>query len=164
MVAAIVCFDKNYGIGKNGSLLFRCKEDMKHFKSLTEENVIVAGRKTYESFDVKPLPNRTNIVVTRGLKGIQDDGSYACDLEEAKELLEKFGSELGIYIVGGGQIYKELLPYCDFIYATEVDFSFDNVDTYFPNLSEMPEWEKTKTKDPKVHNGYVYRYCTYRRK
>ena len=65
MIAAVVCVDKNFGIGYKNSLLFHCKEDMRHFKEITTGGIVIVGRKTYESFPVAPLPDRFNIVVTR---------------------------------------------------------------------------------------------------
>jgi len=69
-----------------------------------------------------------------------------------------------MFVIGGESIYKELLPYCDTIYVTKVDYAFENVDTYFPNLENVPEWEIESVSEIKEYNNLKYKFCTYIRK
>ena len=117
----IVNVDKNWAIGLGSKLLVRIPQDMKYFRSMTTGHVVVMGRKTLESFpESKPLPNRANIVLTRD-QGYQAPGAVVVhSMEELKEELEKYPGE-EIFVIGGGQIYRELLPLCDKAYVTKVD-------------------------------------------
>ena len=72
--------------------------------------------------------------------------------------------EYNIFVIGGGQIYKELLPYCEYVYVTKVFNCYDNADTYFPNIDEMQEWEMKSASEIKEHNGIEYQFCEYRKK
>lgn len=166
MIAAIVCADKNWGIGYNGDLLVKIPEDMKHFKELTMGETVIMGRKTYDSLPVKPLPNRENIVITRTLN---NSDCYCYTLEQTKNVLnfvincDDTVKINNMFIIGGGQIYKELLPYCEKVYVTEIDHEFENVDTYFPNLDEMPDWWLIERSEEKEYNGIKYRFSVYER-
>lgn len=169
MISAIVCVDKNWGIGYQGKLLTHIPDDMKFFKEMTTNNVVIMGRKTYESLTIKPLPNRTNIVVTSKSNNIKnEDGTMFVSMEFIKRYLETLSpiSPINYYIIGGGQIYKELLPYCHTAYVTKINCSYKNVDTYFPNLDEMKDWEEWIDEDDKnrEYYGLEYKFCVYERK
>lgn len=168
MISAIVCVDKNWGIGYNGDLLVHIPEDMKFFKKKTINNVVIMGRKTYDSLPIKPLPNRINIVVTSkidGMTNIDEDGTIFVTIDFIKAFLGTLSaySPLDYYIIGGGQIYNELLPYCNTSYVTKVDYAFEDVDVYFPNLDNKEEWEITKDGKEKSYNGIEYNFCTYKK-
>lgn len=169
MIAAIVAIDANYGIGGNNELLTRIPEDMKMFKEITTGGSIVVGSRTYESFPKKPLPDRTNIVVTRKCRKnpkLQKDGSMKANMKHIKQWLSTqsvINDNDGVYVVGGGVIYKELLPFCERAYVTKILHAFDNVDTYFPNIDEMPEWEMVSASEIKEYNGLQYQFCVYDR-
>ena len=168
MIACIACIDQNYGIGKNNELLVRIPEDMKHFKKLTNNGSIIMGHKTYDTLPKKPLPDRTNIVITTKVKRPkpQKDGSIFSDMEHIKTWLSNenvIKENNGIYVIGGGIIYSQLLPYCERIYLTKVLHSYENVDTYFPNIDNMSEWEMTEESEVKEHNGIKYQFCIYDR-
>ena len=123
--------------------------DQKFFRQETSGHVVVMGRKTLESFPGGlPLKNRTNIVLTRK-ENYDGHGAIVVHTEEALlEELKKYEDD-DIYVVGGGQIYEMLLPYCNLIHVTKIDFSYE-ADTYFPNLDEMPEWEVTAESEEPV--------------
>ncbi len=134
MISIIACLGKNNAIGRDNKLLWHIPDDLKHFKKITTGNVIVMGRKTYESIG-KPLPNRTNIIITRD-KQYRADGcliKHSLDkiIEEAKTYKDK-----EIFIIGGGQIYEQALPYTDKLYLSIVDDKPD-ADTFFPDYSEF---------------------------
>jgi dihydrofolate reductase len=166
MISAIVCVDKNWGIGSKGDLLIKIPEDMKFFKNMTANGMVIMGRKTYDSLPIKPLPNRTNIVITSEKnKTPESADTFYISMEFAKmylSTLPKTACER--YIIGGGTIYKELLPYCDTVYVTKVDYAFENVDTYFPNLEQNKEWEMTVNGEEKEYNELKYKFCTYKRR
>lgn len=169
MISAIVCVDKNWGIGYQGELLTHIPEDIKFFKEMTTNNVVIMGRKTYESLPVKPLSNRTNIVITSKVNGkeINKDGVMFVSMDFIKTYLETLSpiSPIDYYIIGGGQIYKELLPYCHTSYVTKVNCAYKNVDTYFPNLDEIKNWEEWVEEDNKSrwYYGVEYKFCVYER-
>lgn len=124
------------------------------------------GRKTYESLPSRPLPYRTNIVVTSKIDKhckIDENGTIFVSIDFIKTYLQTLSLESPIdyYVIGGGQIYKELLPYCNKAYVTKVNFAFENVDTYFPNLDEQEKWETTDDGEEKEYRGTKYRFCVY---
>lgn len=136
-VSILVAYDRNRAIGHGNKLPWHLPEDLKRFKALTMGHHIVMGRKTFESIG-KPLPGRTNVVITREL-GYLAEGSIVVDsLERALEVA-KDDSE--IFILGGAQIFLQMLPFCDRIYATEIDAAFD-ADTYFPEF-DTASWTET---------------------
>lgn len=166
MISAIVCVDFNWGIGSKNNLLAHIPEDMKFFKQQTENNIVIMGRKTYDSLPVKPLPNRTNIVITHmnSHPQLQREGLIHSNMEFIKSWLsqkEAINESMNIYVIGGGTIYKELLPFCERVYITKVFRVYGNADTFFPNIDKMPEWEMTSASDIKEHNGIYYCFCVY---
>ena len=165
MVSAIVCVDSNWGIGSNGDLLIRIPEDMKHFKKLTTGNVVVMGRKTWESLPNKPLPNRLNLIVTSKERTVDFMTAYI-NIEEAlvRARMASKDPEDEWFVIGGGQLYKELLPICNKVYVTKVNHAYQNVDTYFPNIDNIPEWEMESASEIKEYNDVEYQFYTYRKK
>lgn len=165
MVSAIVCVDQNWGIGYKGKLLANIPEDLKRFKKLTTGNVVVMGRKTWESLPNKPLPDRLNIIVTSGERTI-DFMTVSIEIEEAiiRAKAASKDPEDEWFVIGGGQLYKELLPLCDKVYVTKINHSYENVDTYFPNLEESKEWEMTIDEEEKEYCGTKYKFCVYEKR
>lgn len=156
----ILVADNNWAIGKNGNLLARLPEDMKRFREITTGHTVVMGRKTYESFPKRPLPDRVNCVISRTQKGIEGAevfGSVEDFLEYAKEIKDE------IFVIGGGEIYRQLLPYCDKAYITRVYESFEG-DTFFTDIDALPEWEAVKSSDIIETNGFKIRFIDYVRK
>lgn len=168
MIAAVVCIDKNFGIGNKGELLVNIPEDMKSFKKITSNGAVIMGRKTWDSLPKKPLPDRTNIIITRKCKKnpkVQADGTIHSNMKCIKAWLAQkdvIDNNNGIYVIGGGQIYSELLNSCERIYITKV-FTESDADTYFPNIDEKPEWELTEASEVKEHKGIQYQFCIYDR-
>ena len=113
----IVSVDQNLGIGANNNLLFSFKEDMKHFKNVTTDGVVIMGRKTFESLDSKPLPNRTNIVLTHqtDLKGV----TCCSSVQEILDICDRLDKKT--FVIGGEKVFKQMLPYCDGGYITFVN-------------------------------------------
>lgn len=168
MISAIVCVDNNWGIGYKGKLLANIPEDMKFFKETTSGNIVVMGRKTWDSLPKKPLEKRMNCVITSKVDSVEynrDDNYYLMNLDCAKDIFPILSRhDLDIFIIGGGVIYKELIPYCDNIYLTKILHSYDNVDTYFPNIDDLSEWEMEYKSEVKEHNDIKYQFYTYKKK
>ena len=167
MISAIVAVDENWGIGFNGELLEKIPEDMKWFRLLTHERTILMGRKTWDSLPKKPLPDRLNLVITRGERKF-DNMTIFINMEEAKVRAREASKDHDDewFVIGGGQIYKELLPFCDRVYVTKIFKSHKNVDTYFPNLDEPEEWNTWKVvhqSKTKVYNDIMYQFWIYDR-
>ncbi len=160
---AIVAVDKNWGIGANNKLLVSIPADMKFFRQETTGKVVVMGRKTLETFPNKrPLPNRTNIVITRD-KNYQAAGAIIVhSIEQLMEELKKY-EEQQIYVIGGGKVYEELLPYCNMVHVTKIDYAYE-ADTYFPNLDEKPEWQVTQSSGEQTYFDLEYEFLKYERK
>ena len=164
MVSAIVAVDNNWGIGYNGKLLERIPEDLKYFKELTNNNVIVMGRKTWNSLPVNPLPNRTNIIITRNpIHFTTINGAFRQSLEHTVKDMVAMKNDFNWFVIGGGQIYKELLPLCDRVYVTKIFKDHENVDTYFPNLDESNEWSPAFCGPIQTYNDLSYQFWEYDR-
>lgn len=159
----IAAADETWGIGRDGGLLTHLPGDMKYFRETTRGKVVVMGRKTLESFpDAKPLKNRVNIVLTRN-PDYRPEGVIVCHgVEEALELLKQYPRE-DIFIIGGGMIYREFLPYCKKAYITHIFSSFD-ADTDFVNLDKAPDWEVESVGEMQEHDGIRYEFRIYARK
>ncbi|MFB6175133.1 MAG: dihydrofolate reductase [Candidatus Nanohalobium sp.] len=142
----IAAVSENNAIGKNGDIPWNIPEDMKHFKETTMGHPIIMGRKTYQSFPdpVRPLPGRTNIVLTRSDFRPEDESvKTANSLEEAYNKAEELDNKA--FIIGGATIYKEALEDADKMILTEVHREIDG-DTFFPNWDE-DNWEETKREE-----------------
>ena len=162
MISAIVAVDNNWGIGFNGDLLEHIPEDLKYFKALTDGNVIVMGRKTWDSLPKKPLKNRLNIVITSQERHF-DDMTAFIPFEEAVSRMKYLDNDDNWFIIGGGQIYKELLPFCDRIYVTKIFKDHDNVDTYFPNLDALVDWAPAACGPIQEYKDLTYQFWQYDR-
>ena len=170
MISAIVAVDENWGIGYQGQLLEHIPADLKHFKELTQYNVVVMGRNTWESLpkkDVLPrLPDRINIIVSNSMVsngGISILGNLtvAMPLEGTLDYIK--ACDMDIFVIGGGQIYNALLPYCDRVYVTKIYASHDNIDTFFPNLDESKEWNAIEEDSMASYNDIKYQFWRYDR-
>ena len=159
----IVAVDKNWAIGYNNDLLVSIPADKKFFRTETVGKTIIMGRKTLESFpNGQPLKDRKNIVITRKKDYNCKDVTVVHSIEEALELVKDVPTE-DVYVIGGGEIYKQMLPYCNLAHVTKIDYAY-RADTYFPNLEENPEWELTGISDEQTYYDLVYEFCRYERK
>lgn len=162
MISAIVAVDNNWGIGYNGNLLEHIPEDLKYFKELTSGYTVVMGRKTWDSLPKKPLHNRFNVVITSQERHFEEMTAFI-PFPEAVSHLKHSPKEDDQFIIGGGQIYKELLPYCDRVYITKIFKNHDNIDTYFPNLDNMKEWTLSSLSKIYNYNDIRYQFQIYNR-
>ena len=161
MISAIVAVDNNWGIGFNGDLLEHIPEDLKYFKQLTTGHNVIMGRKTWNSLPTKPLPNRGNYIISSLEPRIIDKHTIRFHMEDAMNYLNYTQDD--VFIIGGGQIYKELLPFCDRVYVTKINKSYENVDTYFPNLDKSDEWAPGMCSSIKEYKDLTYQFWQYDR-
>ena len=162
MIAAL---GENRVIGRNNELVWHLPDDMAYFMRTTTGHHVIMGRKNFESIPEKfrPLPRRTNIVMTRQ-RGYEAPGAFVVhNLEEALHMAEKNG-ENEAFIIGGGEIYKLGLSHADVLYLTEINASFEG-DAYFPEV-DFSNWEETS----RVHHPnddrhkYAFDFVIYHRK
>lgn len=159
----IVAVDKNWAIGYKGKLLISIPEDMKFFRETTTGHTVVMGKNTLLSFpNSKPLKNRNNIVIALEKDFTVEGATTVYSIEEALDEIKKYDSS-DVYVIGGGSIYKQLLPYCDKAYITYIDHSY-SADTFFPNLDEDDEWEITSESEEQTYFDIEYFFRTYERK
>jgi dihydrofolate reductase len=147
MITLIAACSENRVIGKDGTLIWHIPEDLKRFKKLTLGNPIVMGRKTYESIG-KPLPGRTNIILSRD-KNLRIDGCLVYN--KISDILEIFEKN-NIFVIGGGEIYKQFLDKADRIELTLIHKNFDG-DTYFPEIGnnwQVVESQKSTFEDTDI--------------
>ncbi len=160
-ISIIVAIAANNAIGKDNDLLWHISKDLKRFKQLTDGHFIVMGKRTYFSLPKRPLPNRTNMVIT-DVPGEQiDDCLMAYSIEDA---IEKMDRESENFIIGGGSIYRQFIPYADKLYITRVFKEFE-AETFFPEIP-LNEWKLTEKQvvndDPQ--NDFTYSFEIYERK
>ena len=158
----IVAADERGGIGKNGGLLVRIPADMKYFREKTLGKTVIMGRATLESFPGgKPLPKRRNIVLSRTLP--EGDAYEVCrSIEELMELTASDNTD-DLFVIGGGQIYDQLLPYCNEALVTEIRGVFD-ADARITLPRDLPDWDKAAESDTIEENGVSYVFTVYRRR
>ncbi len=134
-ISIIVAIADNGAIGKGNKLLWHISEDLRYFKKVTTGYPVIMGRKTWESLG-RPLPGRRNIVISRSLKSLSGAEVFS-SLEESLEVLKDFNGE--IFIIGGGEIYRQALPIAQKLYLTRVHITAADADTFFPAISP-DEW------------------------
>lgn len=161
-ISIIAAIAKNRAIGKKNTLLWRISEELKRFKKITTGHPIIMGRKTFESIG-RPLPNRTNIVVTRNpnykAAGVLVTDSLDAAIEKAKNNPPEGGDSREIFIIGGGQIYEQAIKLADKLYLTIVEGEYE-ADTFFPDYSEF---DKVVYEESRVSEGYKYKFLELER-
>ncbi|MCM3162995.1 dihydrofolate reductase [Metabacillus litoralis] len=161
MISLLVAMDTNRLIGKDNQLPWHLPQDLAYFKKTTLNHKIVMGRKTFESIG-RPLPGRVNIIVTRDQNYSQEGCLVLHSIEDIKELSEQTEEE--IFVIGGAEIFQQILPYSDRLYITHIHHEFEG-DTYFPKTNEE-EWEMVKSekgiRDEK--NPFDYEFVVYEKK
>ena len=156
----IVAVYDDWGIGCCGTQPIALSADRKFFREMTKGAMVIAGRKTIADFPgQKPLPGRVNVALTRTVKEIP--GFTVCASTE--EVLELAKTAERAMVIGGGSIYRQMLPYCDTAYITKVHTTTES-DTYFPNMDEMEDWYIAETMMSGEENGIAYEMLLYRRK
>lgn len=131
MISLIAAIGKNNELGKNNTMLWHMPADMKHFKEMTTLHAVVMGRKTFESLD-KALPNRRNIVISRDANYRKEGVEVVHSLSEALNLFPNQNEE--VFIIGGGELYKETMSIADKLYITHIEAEDKNADVFFPEI------------------------------
>lgn len=146
-VAIVAALSQNHVIGKDNQLLWQLPADMAHFKDLTSGHAVIMGRKTYESLPprFRPLPNRLNIVLSRQ-PGEDQDGKliWTDNLQDALAIAKKDATAKNqeqVFVIGGGEIYKQSLPFTDRLYLTHVAADYDG-DAFFTDDYKKIQWHE----------------------
>ena len=161
MISIIVAIAENYAIGKKGDLLCHMPADLKHFKEITSGQTVLMGERTFFSLPKHPLPNRRNIVLT-DVPGKTFEGAEAVySIDEAIELGERQkvnGEE--VFVIGGGMVYRQMMPLADKLYITHIHHSWEDADTFFPQI-DPAIWEQTSAERHEADdkNPYAYTFC-----
>lgn len=155
----IVAVYDDWGIGKDGTQPVALSADRKFFRQTTRGATVIVGRKTLADFPGgQPLPNRVNVVLTR--QDVQIPGVVICHSPEEAESFAR-GAER-VMVIGGGSVYKQMLPMCDTAYVTKVHACPES-DTFFPNLDADPQWTLAEVLQSGEEDGIRYEMCLYRR-
>lgn len=155
-ISIVVAVGENNAIGRNGDLLWRLPKDMQFFKETTIGHNVLMGRKTYESIPPKfrPLVGRVNIVVSRQ-QGYEAPGCRVVANVDEAIAFANANEEDELMVIGGGEIYRQLFDRADRIYLTKVKHSFDDADTFFPQLSAS-RWEVKQVQKHYADDKHAY--------
>ena len=156
LIAAVYA---DWGIGRDGTQPVALSADRKFFRETTRGATVIVGRRTIEDFPgKKPLPGRVNIALSRGV--VEIPGFTLCrSPEEAAELTKNAGK---VFVIGGGSVYRQMLPLCSQAYVTKVHAT-PKSDTFFPDLDRDPQWKCTGILRSGSENGIDYEMCLYER-
>lgn len=155
----IVAVYDDWGIGKDGTQPVALSADRKFFRETTKGAMVIVGRKTLADFPGgRPLPNRMNVVLTR--QNIEIPGVEVCNSPEEAAKLAKTASKA--MVIGGGSIYRQMLPMCDTAYVTKVHAKPES-DTFFPDLDAAPDWRVEQVLQTGEENGIAYEMLLYKR-
>ena len=162
MISIIVAIAENYAIGKKGDLLCHMPADLKHFKEITSGKTVLMGERTFFSLPKHPLPNRRNIVLT-DVKGKTFDGAevvYSID-----ELVAQVPANEEAFVIGGGMVYRQMMPLADKLYITHIHHSWEDADTFFPEI-DAAVWKRLSAERHSADdkNPYDYTFAEYGRR
>lgn len=160
-ISMIAAMDKNRVIGADNDMPWHLPDDLKFFKANTVNKPVIMGRKTFESIGSKPLPNRRNLVITRN-DAYEANGAEV--FHSAEEALKSCKSEVEIIIMGGGQLYAQMMPFANKLYVTLVDAEVEG-DTIFPEWL-TDEWQEISKEwhDKDERHAYAFEFVTLIRK
>lgn len=159
MISIIVAIGENYAIGKQGDLLCHMPEDLKHFKQITSGHTVMMGERTYLSLPKHPLPNRRNIVLTDVQGKTFEGAEMAYSLDEMQALVRP---DEEAFVIGGGMVYRQMMPRADKLYITHIHHSWEDADTFFPEIKDT-EWvlKSAERHSADEHNPYDYTFAEY---
>lgn len=153
---AIVAVSQSWGIGKGEDLLFRLPSDLRRFKAMTTGHTVIMGRKTLDSLPGgKGLPHRRNLVLSRQSDFAPDRAEVIHSVEDILKTAED-----DAFVIGGQQVYEQLLPYCARVHVTKV-LSDPEADAFFPDLDKLPEWKVASAGEMLTENGLSFQYVEY---
>ncbi len=157
----IAAADINWGIGKDGGLLDSIPEDMRFFREKTMGKVVIMGKTTFLSFPgKKALPKRTNIVLTHDKSFNAEDIIVCSGMEEAIDEAKKIASSEDIFFIGGEQVYREAVKFCDTAYITKIDKLYD-ADRFLVDFDSLTDWEIKTEEMQKTEKGIYITFTTY---
>lgn len=163
MISIIVAISQENAIGKNGQLLCHLPSDLQHFKQITSGKTVVMGERTFFSLPKHPLPNRKNIVLTDVPNKTFEGAQSVYSIEEIVDLFSKTDEE--IFIIGGGMVYRQMMPFADKLYITHIHHSWPDADTFFPEIdSNIWTLTQNETMSADDKNPYDYSFAEYIRK
>ncbi len=155
----ILVMDNDCAIGRGGDLLCRLPADMKHFRETTKGSTVIMGRKTYESFPKRPLPDRENLILSRTMENAEGARIF----KDIDSLMEYVKDKKKVFVIGGGEIYKQLAPYCNEALITRVYENFGG-DVFFEDIEHSPEWKLEEASVVMETLGRNIRFFRYVRK
>ena len=156
----IVAVYDDWGIGRDGTQPIALSADRTFFRETTRGSLVIAGRRTIDDFPgKKPLPGRINVALTR--QDMEIPGFTVC--HSPAQVLELAKNHKRAFVIGGGSVYRQMLPYCDRAYVTRVHTTPES-DTFFPNLDEDPQWYLAETLQSGEESGIFYEMLLYKRK
>lgn len=159
----IAAADANWGIGKDGGLLVHLPGDLRYFKEKTSGKAVIMGRATLESLPGgKPLPNRTNIVLTSQTDFAKEGCIVVHDMDELAAVCADYAPE-NMMVIGGEQIYMQLIRQCERLFITKI-FEIYDADKHLMNVDKMRSFELVWESDVQEENGVQYQFLEYRKK
>ena len=172
MISIIVAIAENYAIGKKGDLLCHMPADLKHFKDITSGKTVMMGERTFFSLPKHPLPNRRNIVLTdvagktfEGAEAVYSIDEMVKKVESRKTATSSLKVESEeAFVIGGGMVYRQMMPLADKLYITHIHHSWEDADTFFPEINPTI-WE-VEDRSEMMHDelcGLDYEFVTYKR-
>ena len=161
-IKLIVAIDLHFGLGKNGNLLLKIPEDLRLFKQFTIGNVVLMGRKTFDSIGCKPLPGRINIVISSAKKFENDEVTIFDNMETAIEYSKRNFPDKDLYIIGGGQIYEQGIKYADELILTRYNKVYEDADTYFP-VDIMDNFSEADVIMEGIYEGIEFKTAVFTR-
>jgi len=154
MLSIIVAIAENYAIGKKGDLLCHMPNDLKHFKQVTSGHTVIMGERTYLSLPKHPLPNRRNIVITDNPAFAEPGCEIVHSIEQAVQAVH---ADEEAFVIGGGMVYRQMMPLADKLYITHIAHSWEDADTFFPVI-DPAIWQQTAAEHHEADADHPYPY------
>jgi len=168
LISIVLAVSTNGVIGRDGDMPWKLSTDLKRFKALTLGKPLVLGRKTFESFGSRPLPGRPHVVISRSAEIVMPMVETVRSLEEGLERAREIAEDTGvdeIFVIGGGEIYRQALPLADRLYVTHVEAEIADGDTFFPPVDLDVFGPVAEERFPAgERDSFPTRYAIYRRK
>lgn len=157
----IVAVNENFGIGKDGKLLYSLSKDMNYFKEKTKGKIVIMGDKTLESLpNGKPLEKRTNLILSNNPNLVVKNAQIFNDLESLLKHVSTLPED-DVFVIGGAMVYELLLPYCKKAYITHI-YDTKEADRFFPDITQMPNWILVEKGPIQTENNISFAFCIYK--
>ena len=159
MLSIIAAISEENAIGKGGELLCHLPNDLRHFKEITLGGSVIMGSATYLSLPRRPLPKRQNIVITSRQDAVFEGADVAHSIEEALQMVREVEEA---FVIGGGSIYRQMMPLADKLHITHIHHSWPDADTFFPEITKEEWLLQTAEEHPAdKDNPYIYTFAEY---